>query len=97
MSWYSDGDDPSCSDCGCCHCPGACDGEHDCFKDKCECTEQCACCHRVPKEDEWGRKWFTRTPPLCIFCRGEYERDRDEAWAEDMWRRDEEAAGRRPR
>ncbi len=27
-----------CDDCGCCHCGGSCDGEHDCFKAGCPCA-----------------------------------------------------------
>ncbi len=33
-----------CPDCGCCHCEGGCDGEHDCFTAGCDCTRDCPHC-----------------------------------------------------
>ncbi len=33
-----------CDECGCCHCGGGCDGEHNCFAAGCECTRVCPRC-----------------------------------------------------
>lgn len=42
-----------CDDCGCCHCSGECDGEHDCFAAGCECTRRCERCDSLPGYGEY--------------------------------------------
>lgn len=44
------GFDVSCLDCECCHCPGKCEGEHNCFAAGCECAtrEEDECPTKTP-------------------------------------------------